>query len=129
MAKTSPTQRTLALLRSEGMTAQVVEKFIVWTKQRVDLFGFADIVALDPKLYGVLAVQTTSGSNISARIKKILANDAAKLWVMCGNRIEVHGWKKRGPRGKRKVWECDRRELFKTDFVKPEPLSDEDIPF
>jgi len=70
----SPTQRTLNLLRKEGYTAQVAEKFIVWTKRRIDLFGFIDVIALHPNKKGVLGVQTTSGSNLANRIAKAKTN-------------------------------------------------------
>lgn len=106
----TPTQRSLAKLRADGYLVAVVERWNSFARIRQDLFGFADLLAI--KGNETLAVQTTSGSNISARITKILACQAAALWLESPNRsIVVHGWAKRGPRGKRKLWECDERKL------------------
>lgn len=35
----------------------------------------------------------------------------AGVWLAAGNRIVVHGWKKSGPRGARKVWNCRELEI------------------
>ena len=88
----SPTQRTLKLLRDEGYLAQVVEKWIPQTKRRLDLFGFIDIMAI--KGTETLAVQATSSSNISSRVKKIADSDTVGAVRDAGWRIEVIGWRK-----------------------------------
>ncbi len=98
----SPTSRTLALLRSAGLTAAVVEKWIPQTKRRKDLFDVIDVIALDPRQYGCLGVQATSGPNHAARVRKLLSSAAAELWVRCGNRLQVISWAKQG-KG-RKLW-------------------------
>jgi hypothetical protein len=101
---TSPTQRSLKHLRDLGFTAEVTERWNAYAKIRQDLFGFVDILAI--KDDSTLAVQTTSRSNRSARLNKILANDKAKVWLMSPARqLEIHGWAKVGPRGKRKTWQ------------------------
>ena len=102
--KTSPTQRTLAFLRAAGHTVAITEKWNQFSKTRQDLFGFLDLVALHPGDKGVLGVQTTSGTNHAARLTKLLAIPAAKLWVETGNRLWVMSWSKCGARGKRKLW-------------------------
>lgn len=101
---TSPTQRTLAYLRKRGEVAQVVERFNQFAKVRQDLFGFIDIVNL--RTGAIVGVQCTSGGNVAARVNKILneCGDVAREWLLAGGRIEVWGWAKRGPRGKRKLW-------------------------
>lgn len=102
--KTSPTQRSLKLLRQEGWTCAVVERWNQFAKIRQDLFGFIDILAF--KGDTVLAVQSTSGDNVSKRIAKIRSTQAATLWAESPHRaIAVHGWRKAGARGKRKLWE------------------------
>jgi hypothetical protein len=102
----TPTQRTLKLLRDRGYTCAITEHWNGWAKVRQDLFGFIDIVAVKDGTVGVLAVQTTSGSNTSARVAKIQAEPRASVWLAAGNKIVVHGWRKVGPRGKAKKWEC-----------------------
>lgn len=101
----SPTQRSLAKLRKEGWTCAITEKWNSYVKIRQDLFGFIDVLAFQDAV--TMAVQTTSGSNVAARVDKIKAIPAARLWASGGFRtIVVHGWAKRGERGKRKLWTC-----------------------
>jgi hypothetical protein len=89
--KTSPTQRSLAHLREQGYHCEIVEKWNSFTKQRKDLWGWCDILAI--RKNEVLAVQVTS-SAVSDRIKKIMASDTLALVRDAGIRIEVHGWRK-----------------------------------
>jgi hypothetical protein len=116
---TSPTQRSLKLLRDAGYFAGITEKWNQFAHIRQDLFGFCDIVAF--KASGpVLLVQTTSGTNVSARVAKIVSNDIARAWLQSENRvIVVHGWAKRGDRGKRKLWDCRVVEVTTADFESP----------
>jgi len=107
----SPTARSLKYLRDNGYTAQVVERWNPYAKIRQDLFGIIDIVAVKDKVPGVLGVQATSASNIFARIKKSLECPHLQAWLGSGNRLEVWGWAKRGPRGQRKVWTLLKREI------------------
>ena len=119
----SPTQRSLGLLRKEGFCVQVVERFNPYAKVRVDLFGFIDIVAIREDFMGILGIQTTSTGNISSRIKKILAIPEAKTWLQCGNKIIVHGWSKRGKVSKRKLWQVTTKEILLGDLKPGEPAS------
>ena len=110
----TPTTRSLKLLRDEGYTVAVTEHWNAFANCRVDLFGFIDLVAIREDSPGVLGVQTTSVSNISARVEKIFSNPITKIWLKAGNRLEVHGWGKHGARGKRKLWDLTRRPLTLT---------------
>lgn len=101
----TPTQRSLAKLRDEGWTVAITERWNSFVKIRQDLFGFCDLLCISPSR-GFLAVQTTSGSNVSARIAKIQAEPRAGIFLAAGGKIEVHGWRKIGDRGKRKTWQC-----------------------
>ena len=116
MSKTSPTVRSLALLRGNGYSAQVVERYNPYAKIRIDLFGFIDLVAIKEGESGVVGVQTTSASNLSARYKKILLIPEARIWLATGNRILLHGWAKKGPRGKRKLWHTVERWLTLEEY-------------
>lgn len=89
-----PTERTLKYLRSQGYHAQVVEKWNPFAKIRQDLFGWIDIVAVNPALHGVLGVQTTSYSNMSARMTKARGNPALQAWLNAGGTLSVMGWKR-----------------------------------
>lgn len=88
----SPTQRSLADLRKNGWIAEVVERWIPGANIRKDLFGFVDIVAVRDGEKPLL-VQTTSRSNVSARLKKIAAAEILPL-LLSNFRVEVHGWAK-----------------------------------
>ena len=105
-----PTQRTLALLKKEGYTVTIGEKYNAFIKIRQDLFGWIDVVAIHPEKSGVLGVQTTSGSNLTARIKKATALDSFKVWVKAGNAVEFHGWRKLKNLPGNRQWACDRRD-------------------
>ena len=116
---TSPTGRTNALLRERGYLVRVVESYNHHTKRRKDLFGFIDIVGIHPDILGVLGVQTTTGTNLAARITKAEALPAYWQWLACGNDVEFHGWRKilKVKGGKVKIWApkihaVSFRELF-----------------
>lgn len=88
----SPTTRSLKKLRDEGYTAWIVEKWNPHARVRQDLFGFIDLIGIKPG--ETLAVQTTSYSGVSARVKKIEENENVAAVRDAGWRIEVHGWRK-----------------------------------
>ena len=91
MAET-PTTRTLKQLRFEGFTCAIVEKWNPHAKIRQDLFGFIDILALRGET--TLAVQCTSYSNMSARIKKIADDEHVRAVRDANWQIQVWGWHK-----------------------------------
>jgi hypothetical protein len=91
MAKSSPTQRSLEYLREQGYFCAIVEKWNSFTKQRQDLWGWCDILAIREN--EVLAVQVTS-TGVAERIKKIQESPTIALVRKAGIRIEVHGWRK-----------------------------------
>jgi hypothetical protein len=98
----SPTQRSLAYLRKHGYHVAIVEKWNPYVRIRQDLFGCIDLIAIKPGQ--TLAVQTTSGSHVSGRADKIRGLEALTWMQEAGWTVAVHGWAKRGARGKRKVW-------------------------
>jgi hypothetical protein len=109
----SPTARSLELLRELGYTAKVVEHWNQYAKIRQDLFG-VDILALkagEP----VLVVQATTGSNHAARRGKLQDAGFDTLWASTGAQLEVWSWAKQGPRGNPKVWTVRREALSVRD--------------
>lgn len=88
----SPTQRSLAYLREQGYTCDIVEHFNSFTKQRKDLFNVIDILAI--RKGEILGVQTTARSSVSARVKKIAECEYVPAIRESGMRLEVHGWGK-----------------------------------
>ena len=112
----TPTARSLAYLRAQGYHAYVVERWIPQARVRKDVAGFMDILAWSvdhgPDQPAItLAVQATTGANLSARQRKIECGgltvseyEAFEGWKACGHKVCIHGWAKQGARGKRKLW-------------------------
>lgn len=88
----TPTQRTLKLLRDEGYLAAVVERWNAHARVRQDLFGVVDVIGI--REGETLAVQATSASNVSARVRKIADSEATPVIRAAGWRFVVHGWRK-----------------------------------
>jgi hypothetical protein len=118
-----PTQRSLAHLRQEGWTVCIVEKYLpargnMKFPRRIDAFGFGDLLACrawartdnptERTEKEIALVQTTgspsSGGWFAQHRAKILALPEFQQWKDAGGLVLLHGWAKRGPRGKRKVW-------------------------
>jgi len=96
----SPTQRSLAALRATDWLCAVVEHWNHHAKIRQDLYGFVDILAVKPGI--TLAVQTTTASNVAARVAKIRESPHLARVLAAGWRVEVHGWAR--PTKRIRVW-------------------------
>ena len=88
----TPTARSLAHLRDQGYHVEIVEMnkragIKVWKQ---DLWGWADLLAI--RRGEVLAVQVTSRSNVSARVRKITDSPLLPLVREAGIRVLVQGW-------------------------------------
>jgi hypothetical protein len=89
----SPTQRSLAELRKRGYPlVAVTERWNPHARIRQDLFGIVDVLAVGDD---IIAVQATSGSNVSKRVAKITESAALPHLRKANIRIVVHGWTKR----------------------------------
>lgn len=102
----SPTQRSLALLRSEGWVCQVTE-YTVRIPGRTfkrDLWGIVDILCLRDG--EILGVQTTSGSNLSARMQKVADCEHLPQIRRANIKLECHGWRKL-----KAGWACKREDV------------------
>jgi hypothetical protein len=110
-----PLQRSKALLEEQGWKVWKVEVWNQWSGHRVDLYHLMDLVAIRADVNGVLGVQCC-GEDVAAHITKIMSgytdpkgkvwgpNEYLPIWKAAGNKLLIHGWSKRGERGKRKVW-------------------------
>ena len=112
-----PTQRSLNLLRSQGYVVYIVESYNAYSKRRNDLFGFIDIAAIHPDKRGVLGVQTTTGSNLAARISKAEALPAYHTWLAAGNAVEFHGWRKLKTGKKQRTWQPNILRIDISEFL------------
>ena len=79
-------------MRKEGYLCEVTEKWNPFAKVRQDLFGFIDVLCVGEDVVGV---QTTTKSNMKARIDKISNHDNFTQVLHSGIRIVVHGWEKK----------------------------------
>ena len=89
---TSPTQRTLAELRSRGYLAAVVERWNPHAMIRQDLFGLIDVIGLGDG--ETIAVQCTTAAHIADRVQKIADSDKVDMIRKAGWKIVVQGWRK-----------------------------------
>jgi hypothetical protein len=113
MSKTTPTQRSLALLRGRGYAVEKVEQRLTFRGFITrDLFGCIDLIAV--RRGEIVGVQTTSRSNLAARRTKALGSPGLAAWLDGGGKFVLHGWAKAGPRGQRKKWQCSEQELTLT---------------
>ena len=87
----SPTQKTLYRLNSEGYATAIVEKWNPHAKIRQDLFGFIDILALGKST--TLAIQTCSRSDLAAHRTKILEHANLGLVLAAGWEVQIWAWK------------------------------------
>lgn len=98
--KRSPTALTLDFLADMGYVPKgksaIVERTIPDKRHtHIDWANFADIIVVHPE-HGFLILQVTSDSNMSARVKKVLASDVAPVCVAKGAKVQVWGWSRRG---------------------------------
>jgi len=91
----TPTARTLRELRKRGLEADVVERTYRIPGGGIfkrDLFAAWDVAAVGHCEFTL--VQTTSGSNVAARIKKIADSPATPKLREANVRLLVHGWRR-----------------------------------
>jgi hypothetical protein len=91
-------------MRERGFYAEVTEHWNQWARKRKDLFGFIDILCLGAD-GSIVGVQSTSASNVAARITKIAESPLVGRVRQAGIRIVVHGWRK--VKGRWQVREVD----------------------
>lgn len=108
MSGLSPTQKTTKYLKEQGRIVGKVESFNPYAGpfgQRKDLFGFIDLITIDPTK-GIVAVQSF-GEAWSSHVKKLQEerNEEMYEWLRHA-KLELIGWRKvlvkRG--GKAKRW-------------------------
>lgn len=91
-------------MRERGFHAEVTERWIPGANVRRDLFGFIDILCLGDT-GDLVGVQSTSASNIAARVTKISDSPLVGRVRKANIRIVVQGWRK--SKGRWQVREVD----------------------
>lgn len=74
----------------------MVERWNPHVRVRQDLFGIIDVLAVGNG--ETVAVQSTSDSNLSARVKKMRQAEVLVTLQESGWRIIAQGWRKKGGR-------------------------------
>ena len=92
----SPTQRTIKALKDMGRICGIVERFNAHVGPhgiRQDLFGFIDIIAIDPDC-GIVAVQSC-GQDWTGHVQKLTGerNEAVYEWLRHAP-CELWSWRK-----------------------------------
>ena len=101
--------RTLARLRADGWTAEVVERGGRWGRK--DLFGIADVLAV--RRGETLAVQVAGPGEGPAHVRKIAEAEAVGAVREAGWQIEVWAWSrvkvvlKDGRKGRARRWKVE----------------------
>ena len=100
---TSPTQRTLKMLREQGRICAIVEKWNPYAGHRQDVWGWMDILCIDPE-QGIVGVQSC-GQSFSEHREKMLENEILPEWLKHA-KVELIGWRKVKAKkgGKAMVW-------------------------
>jgi hypothetical protein len=104
---TSPTQRSLTLLRRSGYTSAVVEKWISHAIRRRDLFGFAEVLAVHPVRREVVLVQVTTADHLAHRLAKVRAAGELPGLLAAGCKVYLHGWRRVAKRWRVRVIEVE----------------------
>ena len=112
--------------RSRGYICDKTERWNAFAGpfgRHEDLFGFIDLIALDPK-QGIIAIQSTGPHGHAKHRKDILVNAYALEWLKCGGVIEIWSWRKlkkhRG--GKGRFWSPRIEPITKDMFPKAKKL-------
>lgn len=89
-------QRTMKQLKEQKTKCDIVERFCDNSKvpHKSDLFGIFDIIAMD-KEKGIIGIQSCGGNDFFSHYKKIIVDrrDMALMWLYCGGKIELWGWR------------------------------------
>lgn len=88
----TPTQRTLALVKSWGWHPWIVERWIPGTFVRRDLFHIIDIIALTGT--EIVGVQSC-GEAFAEHREKLVGEQSANTsnWIASGGRLFLIGWR------------------------------------
>lgn len=90
----SPTSRSKQMLEEMGYQVWIVEQTIRTPRMtfKRDLFNGFDLLCVRDS--ETLAVQTTTLSNLGARIEKLAANEYVPHLRKAGWTLSAHGWRK-----------------------------------
>jgi len=108
----SPCVLSMDLLRDRGYVVGKTEHWNQYASVRQDLFGIVDIVAFCPRRRLHVYCQTTTRDHLSEHEEKVTGTEPFWWWIQTDGIFLLHGWAKRGDRGRRKLWEVIEIEFF-----------------
>lgn len=109
----TPDNLTKEVCAKRGYHVVKVESWGIYPKlHRSDFLGIYDYLAFNDA-GEMLAIQTTTKANVSARRKKMLHAKSFSWWTKGGRRSILHGWYKKSGR-----WLLHEEELTMDDWQK-----------
>ncbi len=117
----SPTALSLARLRRDGFTCDIVERWVKVPGQdiRRDCFHCGDVLAVRAIDKAFVLIQTTSISNLPARVEKSRRQPELVEWIGAGGKFWLHGWVRREGGWAVKVVELAGADLTPVVVSKP----------
>jgi hypothetical protein len=111
---TSPTQRTLKVLKEQGFNYDIVERF----KQhagpfgiRQDFLGIIDLIAITPGR--IIGVQCCGQSGFAAHDRTISDSEMSLEWLKAGGELELWAWRKlKKKRGGKAIYWSPRIKIY-----------------
>lgn len=82
-------------------------------KKSVDLYNFADVIAIHPQKQETILVQTTDHTHHANRRNKLLGSFEVKLCLLAGIRVLLQSWRKDE---KMNRWKLNEEWLSLSDF-------------
>ena len=95
VVKVAPTRRSMMRLRNQKALVAKVERWNSFAKVNMDVWGFADIITVQPDQPGTLFIQACAHSNVHTRLKKMCGPKIApriRKVLEAGNRVEIWTW-------------------------------------
>lgn len=84
-------QRTLEAIRKMGYDADICERWVNGARIRKDLFGWADIIAMDGRQ--IVAVQACMSGLRDHQRKMAGYHKTIARWIESGGRVELWFWR------------------------------------
>lgn len=93
------TARTKTYLEKLGWQVGLVERYNPYCRQRFDLFGFIDQIALS-RANQIVGVQATSHGHLADHLTKLCVDQANNVhrWLRCKGHVLLVGWALRSQR-------------------------------
>lgn len=132
------TARTKTYLEKLGWQVGLVERYNPYCRQRFDLFGFIDQIAMS-RANQIVGVQATSHGHLHDHLQKVCIDQAKNVhrWLRCNGYVLLVGWALRAQRdpstdkvlrGSRKTYQpLFINVVCRKGILRPEELSPDSL--